>query len=250
MSYGIEEMDKKIDPEELIAHIMDDLEPHIDEEHKIQCRDRFGIDVSHSLGIRATPLRKIAAGYYKRIESIGIDPVLKISENLLETQVKELRIIAFQWGYMCQDGYKPKHFDIFERWLEIYVKDWVDCDGLCINALGFFVCKFPEFIPRIKGWAGSPNRWIRRASAVVLIYSLRRGKYFRHALAVADRLLLDRDDMVQKGYGWMLKEATKLYAEEVFEYVKKNKRIMPRTSLRYAIEKLPEIQRKDVMRRD
>jgi 3-methyladenine DNA glycosylase AlkD len=48
----------------------------------------------------------------------------------------------------------------------------------------------------------------------------------------------------------MLKEATKLYAKEVFNYVMNNKKVMPRTSLRYAIEKLPEQQRRDAMRRE
>lgn len=244
------EIEKKIDSEELIANILDDLKLHIDAEYRILCRDQFKVDVSNSLGVRTAPLREIAVDYQKRIKSFGIDPVLKICEDLLETQIKELRGIAFQWGYMCQDDYEPKHFDMFERWLEISVKDWGDCDGLCINALGVFVYNFPEFIPRIKVWTQSPNRWKRRASAVVLIYSLRRGKYFEHALDVANKLLLDKDDMVQKGYGWTLKEATKLYAKEVFNYVMENKRLMPRTSLRYAIEKLPEQQRRDAMRRD
>ena len=49
----------------------------------------------------------------------------------------------------------------------------------------------------------------------------------------------DKDDMVQKGYGWMLKAASKVYQEEVFDYVVQRKATMPRTSLRYAIEKMP-----------
>lgn len=49
----------------------------------------------------------------------------------------------------------------------------------------------------------------------------------------------DRDDMVHKGYGWMLKAASQAHQREVFEYVVKNKVIMPRTSLRYAIDKMP-----------
>ena len=246
----IGETEMNIGSEELITNILEDLKPHIDEEYKIQCRDRFKIDVSHSLGVRTSPLREIAVAYYRRIKSLGIDRISQICEDMLETQIKELRGITFQWGYMCRDDYEPKHFKVFERWLEVYVKDWGDCDGLCINALGVFLYKFPESIPQVKGWTRSPIRWKRRASAVILIYSLRRGKYFEHALDVADKLLLDQDDMVQKGYGWMLKEATKLYAGDVFDYVMANKTIMPRTSLRYAIEKLPEQQRKDAMRRD
>jgi 3-methyladenine DNA glycosylase AlkD len=66
----------------------------------------------------------------------------------------------------------------------------------------------------------------------------------------ADMLLTDDDDMVQKGYGWTLKEASNQFPDEVFRYVMKNKRRMPRTALRYAIEKLPQKMRKEAMKKD
>jgi 3-methyladenine DNA glycosylase AlkD len=53
--------------------------------------------------------------------------------------------------------------------------------------------------------------------------------------------------MVQKGYGWMLKEASRIHTKEVFDYVVKNKDKMPRTALRYAIEKMPQNSRKKAM---
>ena len=53
-------------------------------------------------------------------------------------------------------------------------------------------------------------------------------------------LLTDPDDMVQKGYGWLLKSAGDAYQQEVFDYVMQNKARMPRTALRYAIEKMPK----------
>ncbi len=60
---------------------------------------------------------------------------------------------------------------------------------------------------------------------------------------------MDKDDMVQKGYGWMLKEASKKHQAEVFDYVMKRKAEMPRTALRYAIEKMPAEMRKKAMER-
>jgi len=53
--------------------------------------------------------------------------------------------------------------------------------------------------------------------------------------------------LVQKGYGWMLKEAANLFPQEVFQYVLKNKAKMPRTALRYAIEKMPAAWRKKAL---
>ena len=122
---------------------------------------------------------------------------------------------------------------------------WGACDDLCTHALGAFIFKFPEFIQKTKEWTKSKNRWIRRASAVGLIYSIRRKKHLKATFEVADAVLTDQDIMVQKGNGWMLKEASNSYPKEVFDYVMKNKKEMPRTALRYAIEKLsPELRTK------
>jgi 3-methyladenine DNA glycosylase AlkD len=81
----------------------------------------------------------------------------------------------------------------------------------------------------------------------VLIYSIRRNKRLKEGFRVADILLEDPDDLVQKGYGWMLKEATKTQQTKIFKYVIKNKNKMPRTALRYAIEKMPAKLKKEAM---
>lgn len=66
---------------------------------------------------------------------------------------------------------------------------------------------------------------------------------------IADILLLDQDDMVQKGYGWMLKVTCNNHEKEVFDYVMKHKGNMPRTALRYAIEKMPKELKSEAMKK-
>ena len=88
---------------------------------------------------------------------------------------------------------------------------------------------------------------MRRAAAVSLIVPAKRGKFLGDVLAIADLLLTDKDDIVQKGYVWLLKEASRQHTDEVFAYVMKNKRAMPRTALRYAIELMPETMKRDAM---
>ena len=88
---------------------------------------------------------------------------------------------------------------------------------------------------------------MKRASAVSLIIPAGKGLFLDIIFEIADNLLLDKDDLVQKGYGWMLKAASKSHQQEVFDFVMKNKSIMPRTSLRYAIEKMPNEMRKQAM---
>jgi len=88
---------------------------------------------------------------------------------------------------------------------------------------------------------------MRRASAVSLIIPARKGLFLDIIFEIANSLMLDKDDLVQKGYGWMLKAASESHQQEVFDFVMKKKSIMPRTSLRYAIEKMPEEMRKQAM---
>lgn len=61
--------------------------------------------------------------------------------------------------------------------------------------------------------------------------------------------MMDPEDLVQKGYGWMLKEATHEFQDEVYKYVLKHRGVMPRTALRYAIEKLPQELRREAMKK-
>ncbi|MBP6437543.1 MAG: DNA alkylation repair protein, partial [Paludibacteraceae bacterium] len=121
-----------------------------------------------------------------------------------------------------------------------YVNNWATCDTLCNHTIGEFIEMFPEYIVKLKDWATSHNRWLRRASSVTLIIPARKGNFLNEILEIADILLLDKDDLVQKGYGWMLKAASEANQQEIVDYVIKNKSIMPRTALRYAIEKMPK----------
>jgi 3-methyladenine DNA glycosylase AlkD len=88
---------------------------------------------------------------------------------------------------------------------------------------------------------------MRRASAVTLIIPARKGMFLDDIFGIARLLLTDKDDMVQKGYGWMLKAASQAHQDRVFSFVMSNKKSMPRTALRYAIEKMPDELRKAAM---
>ena len=231
----------------ILDRIQADLQIYADSEYRARMAEYCGHDDDRFLGVRTPVVRQISARYFKEVKSLGIDGVLELCERLLKTTLSEHRTIAFDWSFRCRRQYRPDHFDVLERWLEVNVDGWGSCDDLCTHALGDFVLQYPEFMPRVMEWTRSDNRWQRRASAVTFIYGARRGKNLEHVFQVADALLMDPDEMVQKGYGWMLKVASKTYQDEVFEYVMRNRKAMPRTALRYAIEKMPEERRHRAM---
>lgn len=232
--------------DEIIHEIRKDLLDMVDEEYKEGVQNFFNDEIDN-YGIRTPEVRKLAKKYFKDIQDRSKDEIFDICEDLLETGISENYTIAFQWAYRIKDRYEKEDFNRFESWLEKYVNDWSACDDLCTHAFGEFTYQYPEFISDIKGWTSSDDMWKRRGAAVVMIYSIRREEHLDDVFNIADLLFYDDEDLVQKGYGWMLKEASNIYQQEVFEYVMENKDDMPRTSLRYAIEKMPEDMRERAM---
>ena len=199
--------------------------------------------------LRTGVVRKISAEHFREIRNLTKEEIFKLCEELLQSGDGNHGEIARDWAYRCRKRYEKKDFKVFERWLKKYVKNWGSCDHLCVHPLGHLVEAFPELAPKVKKWAKSKSRWERRAAAVALIPALRKRQLLKEAFQMANILLQDEEDLVQKGYGWMLKEASNRFPKEVFRYVMKNRKKMPRTALRYAIEKMPAGWKKKAMRK-
>lgn len=191
-------------------------------------------------GVKVPNVKKISKEYFKLIDDKTKSEIFDLCESLWQSGYLEESFIACHWSYFIHKRYEPEDFPIFEKWVNIYVNNWASCDTFCNHTLGEFIQMYPQYLDRLKHFAKSENRWMRRAAAVTLIIPARKGKFLKEILEIADILLLDKDDLVQKGYGWMLKGASEAHQLEIFEYVIKNKSNMPRTALRYAIEKMPK----------
>lgn len=198
-------------------------------------------------GVKTAIVNRLAREYYQRIKVRPKVEIYVLCEEFWRSGMLEESFVACQWSERQRKRFEPQDFGVFERWVKQYVNNWASCDTLCNHTVGGFLEEFPEFLPRLRDWAHSDNRWMRRAAAVSLIVPARKGQFLDDIFAVADILLKDEDDLVRKGYGWMLKAASQAHLDEVFDYVMENKAVMPRTALRYAIEKMPPGLRKRAM---
>ncbi len=198
-------------------------------------------------GVRTALVGKVADSAFKRLKELSKTDIFELCETLWQSGYLEESFVACQWAYALRKKFEPDDFRYFDRWVSRYVSNWASCDTLCNHTIGTFIEMYPAFLPELKKWAVSPNRWCRRAAAVSLIIPARNGKFLSESLEIADLLLTDIDDLVQKGYGWLLKAASKPYEEEIFNYVMAHRASMPRTALRYAIEKMPPEMRKTAM---
>jgi len=223
----------------IISAIRQELKLQINEKTK-QSYQSFFKELVTAYGIKTATVNKIARDRFKDVKPLGKQATFALCEKLLESDYNEEAFIALQWAYWLHDEYEPGDFAILESWIEKYINNWAKCDTLCNHAVGSFIERYPQYIDNLKKWTASENRWLRRASAVTLIIPAKRGKFLSDIFHIADSLLQDKDDLVQKGYGWMLKEASIEHQEEVFDYIIRNKSLMPRTALRYAIERMPK----------
>ena len=200
-------------------------------------------------GVKSAVVGQISKEIYSQIADFSKNEIFELCEELWKSGMLEESFIACNWSYAVRKQFIESDFSIFERWVNHYVSNWASCDTFCNHTIGAFLQLYPQFVQKMKEWTHSPNRWVKRASAVSFILPARKGLFKEDIFDIANNLLLDTDDMVQKGYGWMLKSLADSYEDEVFQYVLSKRAVMPRTALRYAIEKMPPDKKQEAMKR-
>ncbi len=222
----------------IIENIRHDLIHYSNDQLKISTQHFFKEEIK-CYGMKSATVVNIGRGHFKAIKDLPKTEIFALCHELWHSGYLEESIIACDWSYNMYKNFEPSDFKVFESWIDKCVNNWASCDTFCNHTVGKFIEMYPAYLTELKRWTQSNNRWMRRAAAVSLIVPARQGKFLKDILEIAVLMLTDSDDMVQKGYGWMLKVASQKHLQEVYEYVLENKAVMPRTALRYAIEKMP-----------
>jgi 3-methyladenine DNA glycosylase AlkD len=215
-----------------------------------QTSQRFFKEEINCYGTKTAAVAAIAKKYWKEVKRRPKGEIFSLCEELFKSGYMEDSFVVSNWTHALKGKYEREDFVVFRRWIEMYITNWAACDSFCNHTMGDFLEKFPEYIGELKRWTQLDNRWMRRAAAVSLIVPAKHGKFLNDVLDIADLLLTDTDDLVRKGYGWLLKESSRIHQKEVFDYVMRNRKAMPRTALRYAIELMPKELKADAMMKD
>jgi 3-methyladenine DNA glycosylase AlkD len=210
--------------------------------------DKIQADISKVEGRKTKLFRDIAKSYKKDISSLDIGIVYDICDTLLKTRNRAETLVAYQIIFDQKKRYTKDTFDVFEEWVYKYIRDWWDCDDFTTHALQYELMKYPEYLSRVKDWIKHEAFAVRRSAAVVLIVPAKKGWLQEHIIFdVCDLLIDDPHYLVQKGYGWLLKVASKEYHDSVIKYLEKNVTKMSRTAFRYALEKLSKEEKERLM---
>ena len=199
-----------------------------------------------SYGVRAQEVQRIGADLVRQVRSGGLALALEVAEPLWESGVLEEGMLADQQVSAFARHIGGSEFDRFDRWVEP-LTNWANTDSLASHLIARALAGRPSMAGRLLEWTRSPSRWRRRAAVVSFVPLAREGRFLTDALAVAERLMTDQDEMVQQGIGWLLREASRLQAERVVEFLQPWKEKASRLLLRAAAEKMSPAHRTAVL---
>lgn len=209
------------------------------------------------LGIKVPKLRTIAKKLSRVLSfynSKALSSLLKSAFH--EERALALMILVLQYEQSFKKGEKAVCLEIFELYLRNlkHVNNWdlVDISAPQIVGRTFFHFKPKKMNKLVQKWSCSSDLWLRRIAILQTLYFIKQGQ-LRMTYELAKRYLNDSEDLIHKATGWMLREAGKIDPAKLEIFLRlhahpKTKRpAMPRTMLRYALEKFPEKTRKEVL---
>jgi 3-methyladenine DNA glycosylase AlkD len=177
-----------------------------------------------------------------------VDDAMRFADALMRDPYLETKSIGIEVVARYRKSFEPRLLARWKRWLAADLSaNWATTDAICGALVGPLLADHPELIPRMRRWASHRNMWVRRAAAVGLIPSFRRGLALGAAYSVAKALHADAEDLIQKAVGWMLREAGKQDPARLERYLRANGRSIPRTTVRYAIERFPQAKRRALL---
>ena len=160
-------------------------------------------------------------------------------------EAKSLGIEAMAW---YRRRFTPALLQLWKRWLSRGdAANWATTDAICGLLIGPLLLDHPRLAASLGKWARDRSMWVRRAAIVGLIPLARQGHALDILYAAARQLHRDDEDLIQKAVGWALREAGKADIKRLEQYLRINGPRIPRTTVRYAIERFPPRLRRDLL---
>jgi 3-methyladenine DNA glycosylase AlkD len=219
-----------------------------DKERARQVQKYFKESV-RSFGVGSPQVRELARELHRQIRSDwSVADAVRLCDRLLPRPELEAKSVAALVLLRFHKDFSRPLFGTIYGWLaEDYMNNWASVDIFCPQALGTLLARFPQLQAEIEKWPRDRNRWVRRASIVAFLKLVKREEFLAPAYAMARRHFASDDDLVQKAAGWLLREAGKRDMGRLEEFLLAHGPAMPRTTLRYAIERFPEKTRRRLL---
>ena len=186
------------------------------------------------IGVTVPNQRAVSKKHYKEISIHEIEKLL--SDEIHEYRLTATFMLVLKYQKEKDENRKQEIVDTYIRNIE-RINNWDLVDSSAHLILGPHLMERDREI--LYEFASSKNLWVQRVSVIATLHFIRNNQ-FNDTFRIAEMLLNHKHDLIHKAVGWMLREAGNRNFDSEFEFLKENYKKMPRTMLRYAIEKFPE----------
>lgn len=239
-----------ISPEQARKQIIKTLKAAGSPERAAQSRVYFKSDEDVQFyGLATQETRQVEREFFAMVKgSWTYEDALTFCELLIREKHLEAKQIGFELLARFKRQFTPELLTTIKQWLlENHSANWATTDGLCSTVVSPLVQKYPELIQEFKLWTRDRNLWVRRVSAVALTGLARRGQHLDDAYEIAEALFGYPEDLIHKATGWLLRDAGRTDERRLEKFLLNCGPRIPRTALRYAIEKFPPDKRKQIL---
>ncbi len=202
-----------------------------------------------SYSLKTPDFHKLMKEFQPRFLELKLPKRLNLAAKLLRKHIGELGHAGIFVLALSAEQLQPQHFPMLDNMAEDF-RSWSLVDGFSIGVAGPVLFNFrEEMLAFLEDWNRSSNRLKRRASVVVFTRDVAKsGLFTEEALRLCDNLIRDKEDIVQKGVGWALKDNMRSAPQRVLSYVKDLRRQgVSSTITLYAIRDLNPAQRQKVL---
>jgi len=197
-----------------------------------------------ALGITAPALRGFVSD---RVKALRPGPKAREAITLCDRLLREPEIEIRAAGILLLGAFKraltPNLLKPAERWLEHRLDNWALVDCFCSSVLSPLLERYPDVETTVTSWSHAESLWLRRAALVTFIPFARQGRRLDTAYRLAQAHFHDPEDLMHKATGWLMREAGKTDMQRLRRFLLQHGPAIPRTALRYAIERFSAPER-------
>lgn len=216
---------------------------------KARGAERYFKESVKCYGVAAPEIHALADDIYHRVRGDWtVEEAISLCDILFADPQLEAKGVAALVLGRFKKTLPPGFFAKAKGWLASdLLSNWASVDTLCPESMGAFLVRYPPYVAKIKAWAVHPNRWVKRASLVSFIKLARKEEFLPAIYEISASVFGVDDDLVQKANGWLLREAGKADPARLERFLRSHGPAIPRTTVRYAIERYPEAKRKALL---
>jgi 3-methyladenine DNA glycosylase AlkD len=234
-------------PEQAAAQIVRELRK-LGDPRKAASAQRFFKEPVETFGVDTPTVRRVGRVWIARLRgSWHLAEAVACCDRLFQFPHLETRAVGFVILAAFHKEFDLALFRRAERWVRRHLDNWASVDVFATLVLAPLLRQHPQLARQLPRWSRSPCLWVRRSAVVALVPLVRHGEQLDLAYKLAAGLFREREDLMHKALGWLLREAGKPDAARLKAFLLRHRAAIPRTTVRYAIERFPSVERRRLL---